>query len=202
MVTERASSADDCARAAPSARGVAFPWPPPPPPPIRGPSGRRLRSRARGPYRPDRGRVTGDRAHRRPASRRRPVHLARRERRDGCSAVRIRCGVGDVGDPLGAVHRPTPAMGGSTCAVHGLGRSSPDRIRQLIAGGAELGMATGAAGAGDLDVRPGPPTAAQPKRTLAAVPGVRGVGCCLGRRRLPDRSRTRRTPTRTRCRVS
>ena len=53
-----------------------------------------------------------------------------------------------------------------------------------VAWGAQLGVASRAAGVGDLDDRLRPSTASEPERTLAALPGVRDSGYCLGGRRL------------------
>ena len=119
-----------------------------------------------------------------------PVHRTRGERHHRRSSVRIRTGLGDVGRALGAVHRASAAMGRSTRAVHGSGWSSPDLVRHLGAGGAQLGVAARVAGAGDLDVCARPSTASWPEQAVAALPSSRGVGPCRDRRRLRDRARS------------
>lgn len=136
--------------------------PPPRPPPPPGTRARTVRPAllpGRGTHWLDRGRLVGHRTGRCPAPCRRPVHPGRGEPPHWGGPVRIRAGLGDVGRGLGAAHRSATAMGRSSCAVHGTGRSSPGGVRLLGARGAQLGVAPRPAGVGDLDDRPRPSTA-------------------------------------------
>ena len=117
---------------------------------------------------------------------RRPVHPGRGECRHWRSPLRIRPRLGDVGGALGPVHRSAAAMGRGSGTVHGTGRPAPGGIWLPGAPGAQLGVAPRHAGVGGLADRLCPSTAAEPGRTLAAVPSDRDAGAGLDRRRLPE----------------
>jgi hypothetical protein len=124
---------------------------------------------------------------------RHPVHPGERRCSYRRRAARICVRLGVAGRVVGAVQRPTAALG--SCDGRVLCPGRPDLTSSARLGGAEgvrLGAAAAATGTCDLDDSSGAPAAAQPNPAVAGVPAAGGVRLGLGRRRLRDRTRVDR----------
>ena len=131
--------------------------------------------------------IVGYRTRRCLGAGRRPVHPGERERAHGRGAPGLCPRLGVAGRAVGPVQQPTSALGGCAGRVHGGGRCHFTPSAGLRRPGCvRLGVAASPVRAGCLDVHSGPTTAAQPRRTVAAVSGPGSADGGLRRRRLPD----------------
>jgi hypothetical protein len=107
---------------------------------------------------------------------RHPVHPGERRCSYRRRAARICVRLGVAGRVVGAVQRPTAALG--SCDGRVLCPGRPDLTSSARLGGAEgvrLGVAAAATGTCDLDDSSGAPAAAQPNPAVAGVPAAGGV---------------------------